>query len=98
MVVGCQVISGVNLKGDFNVENSTLFEQDDSMDLDDKGEFSCIYFKSFQGHKQLYTTVWELQAFFCNPVLLLEGERLSKFQDVCTSSSLCLTSGISIDL
>ncbi|KAI9353255.1 THO complex, subunit THOC1 [Zopfochytrium polystomum] len=60
--------SGVNLRGDFNVDNVTFYDEDeippDAMDVDG----SSVKERSF------YSIFWGLQRFFSNPLSLFQGD------------------------
>jgi THO complex subunit 1 len=62
--------SGVNLKGEFNTENTTVYDEDVVMD-DPQPE-----------KRVLYQTIWGLQKFFSNPPLLFQPGNLELFQKV----------------
>jgi THO complex subunit 1 len=57
--------SGINKKGEFNVENKTVFHRDDdSMDVEN----------------ETYNQFWELQFYFSNPTVLLEQSSFVEFE------------------
>ncbi len=74
--------SGVNLRGDFNVENKTIIEdrQDDEAEatdaLADKDERDQI----FKVDYEFYELFWKVQRFFSNPPLLMTGPDSSRLQ------------------
>ncbi|KAI9209228.1 THO complex, subunit THOC1 [Polychytrium aggregatum] len=70
--------SGVNLKGDFNVENLTHFE-----DLTSSGLSMDVDSDEAEQDKkidELYKTFWGLQKYFSNPILLINPDNFAKFQ------------------
>jgi hypothetical protein len=65
--------SGVNQRGEFNIDNTTEFDttvsNSDRMDVDGEGNLDGLY-KQF----------WELQEYFSNPTLLLDSENFAKME------------------
>ncbi|RKO92116.1 THO complex subunit 1 transcription elongation factor-domain-containing protein [Blyttiomyces helicus] len=59
--------SGVNLRGEFNVENITTFEKDVQIAEADENDL-------------LYRTVWGMQSFFSNPPLLCHEVHFNTFR------------------
>ncbi|KAJ1017777.1 hypothetical protein NDA16_005094 [Ustilago loliicola] len=72
--------SGVNLRGDFNVENKTHIEEniDDAAeevkDAEDKDEKDQI----FKVDYEFYELFWKVQRFFSNPPLLMGAQDISR--------------------
>ncbi|OZJ04340.1 hypothetical protein BZG36_02384 [Bifiguratus adelaidae] len=65
--------SGVNVKGEFNLENITLYEVDENMDSDksaDKVKDSTFY-KQF----------WRLQRYFANPLALFKEQTTGELKE-----------------
>ncbi|KAJ1656753.1 hypothetical protein IWQ61_003724 [Dispira simplex] len=62
--------SGVNLRGDFHVENITEYATDPSMQTDPPG------------HEMVYQSLWSIQAYFAQPPLLFDKQSFGKFQRV----------------
>lgn len=57
--------SGINKKGEFNVENKTVFSRDDdSMEVDN----------------DIYNRFWELQQYFSDPIILLDSSKFVEFE------------------
>ncbi|KAJ1964780.1 hypothetical protein IWQ62_002836 [Dispira parvispora] len=65
--------SGVNLRGDFHVENTTEYATDPSVQTDPPG------------HEILYQSLWSIQAYFAQPSLLFDKQSFGKFQRTLTT-------------
>ena len=67
--------SGVNLRGDFNVENTTVFEDlENAMDVDDT--------KEEKEKRELFKFLWSIQKYMSNPTLLFQKDPFFEFKSV----------------
>ena len=64
--------SAVNLRGEYNVENVTSYEEDANMDENDANDEATTVHGVHVN--DLYTNFWSLQSYFSNPPELLNNE------------------------
>lgn len=69
--------SGVNQKGDFNIDNQTEFQSqiDDPSAMDIEGEEE-------RKNDSIYNQFWSLQQYFSNPIKLLESSHFEILKSV----------------
>ncbi|KAJ8328681.1 hypothetical protein QVD99_004433 [Batrachochytrium dendrobatidis] len=70
--------SGVNVRGEYNVGNVTVFEPaSNSNEMDDNKEPNL---DSLKTKAEFYHCFWSLQEYFSNPTLLFDISHFTKFQ------------------
>lgn len=74
--------SGVNLRGDLNIDNVTLFEELDDGHLNDDKIFGTTF--------RFYREFWRLQNNYLHPTMVLQKMEWRSFVEVCSFSELYL--------
>ncbi|KAI8815423.1 THO complex, subunit THOC1 [Cladochytrium replicatum] len=75
--------SGVNLRGDFNVDNVTFF---DTVDESDQMEADGTEASTARKEAAFYEKLWSLQPFFSNPPSLAPSSNFERFKEAVVSA------------
>lgn len=79
--------SGVNLKGDFHVENETLWEEVETPDaMEDEAPASA---EAYASHPHFYALFWSIQQYFSRPHLLFEDTEHATKPHPAAAMRLC---------